>query len=169
MTSKSISLLVAKLDHLTSCSVSGLQTLRNTQGKPWSYPVAPSDKATGRKRGRKVILPQEACQKHYCQATLNLFRNAFYQWLKDPRILLKAEKFWSTANINSEGKVFTTGVVRDEFSNKEFQKCLGANIGRIVFPISQSRNLVYVECTFLFRKGDKKLGYPFWDKNPRLF
>jgi hypothetical protein len=60
-------------------------------------------------------------------------------------------------------------VVRDEFSIKEFQKCLGANISRTVFTISPSRNLVYVECTFLFRKGDKKLGYPFWDKNPRLF
>ena len=58
--------------------------------------------------------------------------------------------------INSEGKVFEAGVVRDEFSNKEFQKCLGTNTSRIVFPIHPSRNHVYVEHTFLFRKEDKK-------------
>ena len=37
--------------------------------------------------------------------------------------------------INSEGKVFEAGVVRDDFSNKEFQKCLVININRIVFPV----------------------------------
>ena len=58
--------------------------------------------------------------------------------------------------INSEGKVFEAGVVRDAFLNKEFQKCLGSNISRIVFPIPPSRNSVYVEYTFLFRKEDKK-------------
>ena len=58
--------------------------------------------------------------------------------------------------IDSEGKVFEAGVIRDEFSNKEFQKCLGTNISRIVFPIPPSRNPVYVEHTFLFRKEDKK-------------
>ena len=58
--------------------------------------------------------------------------------------------------INSEGTVFEAGVVRDEFLNKEFQKCLGTNISRIVFPIPPSRNSVYVEHTFLFRKENKK-------------
>ena len=58
--------------------------------------------------------------------------------------------------IDSEGKVFEAGVIRDEFSNKEFQKCLGTNISRIVFPIPPSRNPVYVDHTFLFRKEDKK-------------
>jgi hypothetical protein len=58
--------------------------------------------------------------------------------------------------INSEGKVFEAGVVRDEFLNKEFQKCLGSNISRIVFPIPPSRNSVYVEHTFLFKNEDKK-------------
>ena len=58
--------------------------------------------------------------------------------------------------INLEGKVFEAGVVRDEFLNKEFQKCLWTNISRIVFPIPPSRNPVYVEHTFLFRKEDKK-------------
>ena len=58
--------------------------------------------------------------------------------------------------IDSSGTVFGAGVVRDEFLNKEFQKCLGTNISRIVFPIPPSRNSVYVEHTFLFRKEDKK-------------
>ena len=58
--------------------------------------------------------------------------------------------------INSQGKVFEAGVVRDEFSNKEFQTCLGTNISRIVFPIPPSRNSVYVEHTFLFKNEDKK-------------
>ena len=58
--------------------------------------------------------------------------------------------------IDSSGTVFGAGVVRDEFLNKEFQKCLGTNISRIVFPIPPSRNSVYVEHTFLFRKENKK-------------
>ena len=58
--------------------------------------------------------------------------------------------------IDSSGTVFGAGVVRDEFLNNEFQKCLGSNISRIVFPIPPSRNSVYVEHTFLFRKEDKK-------------
>ena len=58
--------------------------------------------------------------------------------------------------IDSSGTVFGAGVVRDEFLNNEFQKCLGTNISRIVFPIPPSRNSVYVEHTFLFRKEDKK-------------
>ena len=58
--------------------------------------------------------------------------------------------------IDSSGTVFGAGVVRDEFLNKEFQKCLGTNISSIVFPIPPSRNSVYVEHTFLFRKEDKK-------------
>ena len=58
--------------------------------------------------------------------------------------------------IDSSGTVFGAGVVRDEFLNKEFQKCLGSNISRIVFPIPPSRNSVYVEHTFLFKNEDKK-------------
>jgi hypothetical protein len=58
--------------------------------------------------------------------------------------------------IDSSGTVFGAGVVRDEFLNKEFQKCLGTNISRIVFPIPPSRNPVYVEHTFLFKNEDKK-------------
>ena len=58
--------------------------------------------------------------------------------------------------IGPSGTVFEAGVVRDEFSNKKFQKCLGANISRIVFPNPPSRNSVYVEHTFIFRKEDKQ-------------
>ena len=58
--------------------------------------------------------------------------------------------------IDSSGKVFGAGVVRDDFINKDFQRCLQTNISRIAFPIPPSRNSVYVEHTFLFRKEDKK-------------
>jgi len=51
---------------------------------------------------------------------------------------------------------FEADVVRDKFSNKEFQKCLGTNTSRIVFPIHPSRNSVYVEHNSLFRKEDKQ-------------
>ncbi len=56
--------------------------------------------------------------------------------------------------IDSKGKVFDAGVVRDEFSNKEFQSCIRKNIGNIVFPAPPSGRSVYVEHTFLFRKED---------------
>ena len=56
--------------------------------------------------------------------------------------------------IDSEGKVFEAGVVRDEFSNKKFQTCLKTNIGEIIFPAPPSVRSVYVEHTFLFRKED---------------
>ena len=58
--------------------------------------------------------------------------------------------------IGPSGTVIEAGVVRDEFSNKEFQKCLGTNICRIIFPNPPSRNSVYVEHPFLFRKEDKQ-------------
>jgi len=58
--------------------------------------------------------------------------------------------------IDSEGKVFEAGVVRDEFSNKEFQSCLKTNIGGIVFPAPPSGRSFYVEHTFVFRKENKK-------------
>ena len=56
--------------------------------------------------------------------------------------------------IDSEGKVFEVGVIRDEFSNKEFQTCLKTNIGGIVFPAPPSGGPIYVEHTFLFRKEE---------------
>ena len=68
--------------------------------------------------------------------------------------LPESQKVLVDWQIDSEGKVFEAGVIRDEFSNKEFQKCLGTNISRIVFPIPPSRNPVYVEHTFLFKKEE---------------
>ena len=58
--------------------------------------------------------------------------------------------------IDSSGKVFGAGVVRDDFLSKDFQSCLQTNISRIAFPIPPSTNSVFVEHTFLFRKEDKK-------------
>ena len=56
--------------------------------------------------------------------------------------------------IDSGGKVFEVGVIRDEFSNKKFQTCLKTNIGGIVFPAPPSGRSIYVEHTFLFRKEE---------------
>ncbi len=56
--------------------------------------------------------------------------------------------------IDPRGEVFEAGVVRDEFSNKEFQTCLKTNIGGIVFPAPPSGRSIYVEHTFLFRKEE---------------
>jgi len=56
--------------------------------------------------------------------------------------------------IDPRGEVFEAGVVRDEFSNKEFQSCIRKNIGNIVFPAPPSGRSVYVEHTFLFRKEE---------------
>ena len=56
--------------------------------------------------------------------------------------------------IDPGGKVFEAGVIRDEFSNKEFQTCVGSAIGDIVFPATPSGRSVYVEHTFVFRKEE---------------
>ena len=56
--------------------------------------------------------------------------------------------------IDSGGKVFEAGVIRDEFSNKEFQACMREKIGEIIFPAPPSVRSVYVEHTFLFRKEE---------------
>ena len=58
--------------------------------------------------------------------------------------------------IDPGGQVFEAGVIRDDFSNKEFQACLREKIGEIIFPAPPSVRPVYVEHTFLFRKKDKK-------------
>ena len=56
--------------------------------------------------------------------------------------------------IDPRGKVFEAGVVRDEFSNMEFQSCLGKKISNIVFPAPPSGRSIYVEHTFVFRKEE---------------
>ena len=56
--------------------------------------------------------------------------------------------------IDSGGKVFEAGVIRDEFSNKEFQACMREKIGGIIFPAPPSVRPVYVEHTFVFKKEE---------------
>ena len=56
--------------------------------------------------------------------------------------------------IDPRGKVFEVGVVRDEFSNKEFQACLREKIGEIIFPAPPSVRPVYVDHTFVFKKEE---------------
>ena len=56
--------------------------------------------------------------------------------------------------IDSGGKVFEAGVIRDEFSNKEFQACMREKIGEIIFPAPPSVRSVYVDHTFVFRKEE---------------
>jgi len=56
--------------------------------------------------------------------------------------------------IDPRGKVFEVGVVRDEFSNKEFQACLREKIGEIIFPAPPSVSPVYVDHTFVFKKEE---------------
>lgn len=56
--------------------------------------------------------------------------------------------------IDSGGKVFDAGVIRDEFSSKEFKACLREKIGEIIFPAPPSVRPVYVEHTFLFKKEE---------------
>ena len=68
--------------------------------------------------------------------------------------ILESGKVLVDWQINSKGKVFEVGVIRDEFSNKEFQTCLREKIGEIIFPAPPSVRPVYVEHTFLFRKEE---------------
>ena len=56
--------------------------------------------------------------------------------------------------IDPGGKVFEAGVVRDEFSSKEFKACLREKIGEIIFPAPPYGSSVYVEHTFVFRKEE---------------
>ena len=68
--------------------------------------------------------------------------------------ILESGKVLVDWQIDSKGNVFEAGVIRDEFSNKEFQSCLGKKIGNIVFPAPPSGRSIYVEHTFLFRKEE---------------
>ena len=129
MTSKSIPLLVANLDHLTSCSVSGLRTLRSMQGKPWSGPVAPSDKATGRKRGsvrkeRNSFLRGQS--KTLLSSNAESIQECFLSMIERSPGIPESGKVLIDCHINSEGKVFTTGVVSGMNSQtRNFRNALG--------------------------------------------
>ena len=76
-------------------------------------------------------------------------------------MFLRAARCFLDWQIGPSGTVFEAGVVRDEFSNKEFQKCLGANISpetpsTLNTPFSSGRKI-----------NNKTI--QFIDINPRLF
>ena len=77
-------------------------------------------------------------------------QSCFLSLIESTPELPESQKVLVDWQIDSEGKVFGAGVVRDEFSNKEFQSCLGTKIGEIVFPTPPSGRSVYVEHTFIF-------------------
>ena len=68
--------------------------------------------------------------------------------------ILESGKVLIDWQIDPRGKVFEVGVVRDEFSNKEFQACLREKIGEIIFPAPPSVRPVYVDHTFVFKKEE---------------
>jgi len=68
--------------------------------------------------------------------------------------LPESQKVLVDWQIDSEGKVFEVGVIRDEFSNKEFQACLREKIREIIFPAPPSVRSIYIEHTFVFRKEE---------------
>ena len=83
-------------------------------------------------------------------------QSCFLSLIESSPDILESGKVLVDWQIDSKGKVFEAGVVRDEFSNKKFQTCLKTNIGGIVFPAPPSGRSIYVEHAFLFRKEDKK-------------
>jgi hypothetical protein len=81
-------------------------------------------------------------------------QSCFLSLIESSPDILESGKVLVDWQIDSKGKVFEAGVVRDEFSNVEFQSCLGKKIGNIVFPAPPSGRSVYVEHTFVFRKEE---------------
>ena len=108
----------------------------------------------GSEEGRKAYL--KGAVKNTIVKQAQSIQSCFLKLIESNPDIPESGRVLVDWQIDSGGKVFEAGVIRDEFSNKEFQKCLGTNISRIVFPIPPSRNSVYVEHTFLFRKEDKK-------------
>ena len=81
-------------------------------------------------------------------------QSCFLSLIESSPDILESGKVLVDWQIDSKGKVFEVGVVRDEFSNKEFQACMREKIGEIIFPAPPSVRSVYVEHTFLFRKEE---------------
>ena len=81
-------------------------------------------------------------------------QSCFLSLIESSPDILESGKVLVDWQIDSKGKVFEVGVVRDEFSNKEFQACLREKIREIIFPAPPSVRSVYVEHTFLFRKEE---------------
>ena len=81
-------------------------------------------------------------------------QSCFLSLIESSPDILESGKVLVDWQIDSKGKVFEVGVVRDEFSNKEFQACLREKIREIIFPAPPSVRSVYIEHTFLFRKEE---------------
>ena len=81
-------------------------------------------------------------------------QSCFLSLIESSPDILESGKVLVDWQIDSKGKVFEVGVVRDEYSNKEFQACLREKIGEIIFPAPPSVRSVYIEHTFLFRKEE---------------
>ena len=81
-------------------------------------------------------------------------QSCFLSLIESSPDILESGKVLVDWQIDSKGKVFEVGVVRDEFSNKEFQACLREKIREIIFPAPPSGRSVYVEHTFVFRKEE---------------
>ena len=81
-------------------------------------------------------------------------QSCFLSLIESSPDILESGKVLVDWQIDPVGKVFEAGVIRDEFSNKEFQTCLKTNIGGIVFPAPPSGRSIYVDHTFLFRKEE---------------
>ena len=81
-------------------------------------------------------------------------QSCFLKMIESSPDIPESRKVLVDWQIEPRGKVFEAGVIRDEFSNKEFQTCLKTNIGGIVFPAPPSGRSIYVEHTFLFRKEE---------------
>ena len=81
-------------------------------------------------------------------------QSCFLSLIESSPDILESGKVLVDWQIDSKGKVFEVGVVRDEFSNKEFHACLREKIREIIFPAPPSVRSVYIEHTFLFRKEE---------------
>ena len=81
-------------------------------------------------------------------------QSCFLSLIESTPELPESRKVLVDWQIDSEGKVFEAGVIRDEFSNKEFQACLREKIREIIFPAPPSVRSVYIEHTFLFKKEE---------------
>ena len=81
-------------------------------------------------------------------------QSCFLSLIESSPDILESGKVLVDWQIDSKGKVFDAGVIRDEFSSKEFKACLREKIGEIIFPAPPSVRPVYVEHTFVFKKEE---------------
>ncbi len=111
-----------------------------------------------RQQGRGSGEGQEAYLKGAVKNTIvkhaQSIQGCYLSLIESTPELPDSGKVMADWQIDPRGEVFEAGVVRDEFSNKEFQSCIRKNIGNIVFPAPPSGRSVYVEHTFLFRKEE---------------